>query len=57
MSTPINLNRARKQRARDNKRKQGDENAAKFGRTKGARVGDKTQVDKARRDLDGHKIE
>ena len=34
MSKPINLRAARKARARDAKRAQGDANAAKHGRTK-----------------------
>lgn len=34
---PINLNRARKERARDAAKKQADENAVKHGRTKAER--------------------
>lgn len=51
----INLRAARKSAARDAARQQGDENAAKFGRSKAQK---RTEADaKAREDrhLDGHK--
>ncbi len=41
--TPINLNRARKDRARKAARKTADENAVRFGRTKEERAAEKTR--------------
>ncbi|MEM9046758.1 MAG: DUF4169 family protein [Pseudomonadota bacterium] len=38
MSKPINLRRARKERVRSEKRKQGDENAVRHGLSKAERV-------------------
>lgn len=53
--TPINLNRARKARARDAAKTQADANAAKHGRTKAERRAEAGHAAKAKRDLDGHK--
>jgi len=38
VTTPINLNQARKARARQDKKAQADANAAKFGMTKAERL-------------------
>lgn len=57
MSTPINLNKVRKARARVEKRAQADENAVKFGRTKAVRAAEKAKQVKADRTLNGHKRE
>ena len=57
MSTVTNLNRFRKQKARDDKRRKGDENAARHGLSKGQKDLSKAQNEKAERDLDGHKKE
>lgn len=57
MSTPINLNRYRKAKARAEKKAQADENAVKFGRTRAEKELEKRQGDKQRRDLDGHEVE
>ena len=57
MSKIVNLNKARKSRARDAARKTADANAVKFGRTKGEKLKDRAEADKATRDLDGHKRE
>lgn len=54
---PINLNRVRKARARDEARKQADDNAVKFGRTKAERMLDATRNAKARIMLDQHKMD
>ncbi|PRY94994.1 uncharacterized protein DUF4169 [Hasllibacter halocynthiae] len=54
---PMNLNRARKARARAEAKRQADENAARFGRTKAEREGDRREAERARRDLDGAKRE
>lgn len=55
MAEPINLNRFRKQQARVKKRAEADENAVKFGRTKGEKQRDRTQAERATRHVDGHK--
>ncbi|GFE50352.1 hypothetical protein So717_21050 [Roseobacter cerasinus] len=57
MSAPINLNKARKARAKAAKTARADENAVRFGRTKTEKNAEKTQAEKATRDLDGHKRE
>ena len=57
MSNIVNLNKARKSKAREAARKVADENAVKFGRTKSQKSKDKTEAAKAKRDLDGHKRE
>jgi len=55
MSKVINLNTARKQKARTEKRADGDVNAAKFGRTKADHALTRTREDKAARDHAQHK--
>jgi hypothetical protein len=57
VSAPINLNRARKSRAKTAKRLQADENAVKFGRSKAKKDADAAAAHKARKQLDGHKQE
>ncbi len=57
MSKIVNLNKARKSRARDAARKQADANAVKFGRTKAEKTRDRAEAEKASRDLDGQKRE
>ena len=57
MSKIVNLNKARKSRARAAARSQADANAVKFGRTKHEKLKDRAEADKATRDLDGHKRE
>ena len=57
MTGITNLNQFRKQKARAEKRAQGDANAAKFGRTKAERDLETARKEKDRRDLDGHKRE
>ena len=54
MTTPINLNKARKARARTDKRREADRNAVKFGRGKSDKALDAARREKAARDLDGH---
>ncbi|GAB5445946.1 DUF4169 family protein [Gymnodinialimonas sp.] len=51
---PINLNRARKERARKDARRQADENAAKHGRTKADRLSEAARQALADKRLDGH---
>ena len=55
MSKPINLNQARKAKARAEKRAKGDENAAKFGRSKAQKATEAADRDRAIRTLDQHK--
>lgn len=55
MSTPINLNKFRKQKARADKRAQADQNSMKFGRTKAQKDLEEAQKAKAKALLDGHK--
>lgn len=52
---PINLNRARKLRARVKKARQADENAIKFGRTKAERARADAQREVQRNRLDAHR--
>ena len=52
---PINLNRARKARARLQKSRQADENAVKFGLTKAERSRQAAERHMARALLDSHK--
>ena len=57
MSNLINLNKARKARAKTRKRVEADENAVRHGRTKAQKTLDKANADKANRHLDGHRTE
>lgn len=57
MADIVNLNRVRKSRAHDEKRKNADINAAKFGRTKAERLIDVMRDEKARKMLDQHEME
>lgn len=57
MADIVNLNQARKARDKVRKRRQADENAVKFGRTKATKKLEKTRADKERRDLDGKERE
>ena len=57
MSEPVNLNKVRKARAREEARAKADENAVRYGRSKAEKELEKARQDKARRDLDGHKSE
>lgn len=54
---PVNLNRVRKERTREEQKAQADVNAVRFGRTKAERVLEATREAKARRHLDGHQFE
>lgn len=51
---PINLNRARKARARAEARQQADENALRHGRTKAERLAEAAKKALANKRLDGH---
>lgn len=53
--TVINLNKARKSRARDEKRKSADENAVKFGRSKTERNQIEAELKMTAKRLDDHR--
>ena len=53
-AAPVNLNRARKARARDAKCAYADENAIRFGRTKAQKEAERIAAEHAARHLDGH---
>ncbi len=57
MNQPVNLNRARKQRARAEARARGTENAAKSGRTKAERLMEALRNERAAKMLDRHRID
>ena len=57
MAEIINLNRARKTKERAEKRKIADQNARKFGRTKGEKKRDDVIAAKAKDHVDQHKRE
>lgn len=57
MSKPVNLNKARKARARQMAKDQADRNAVAFGRTKAQKTADKTAREKAEQTLDAHRRE
>jgi len=52
MVTPVNLNKARKAKARAQKQQTAAENRAKFGRTKAEKLRDNLTADRARRNLE-----
>ncbi|MFN3606211.1 MAG: DUF4169 family protein [Cypionkella sp.] len=55
MADIINLRAVKKAQTRAKARAQGDENAAKFGRSKAEKLEGKTRAAKAARELDAHK--
>ncbi len=55
--TPINLNRARKDRARAEDKTRADENAARFGRTKAQKTAERTEAERAAQRLSDHQRE
>ena len=57
MTKVINLRQARKSRARAAGRRQGDENAARFGRTRAQAAAEREERDRDHRILDGHRID
>lgn len=57
MSTPVNLNRARKQRAREAARRKADANAARHGRTRAEREAEAARAAQDARRLDDHRRE
>ena len=57
MAEIINLNRVRKTKERAEKRKTADQNAQKFGRTKGEKKRDDVITTKAKDHVDQHKLD
>ncbi|WP_138934335.1 DUF4169 family protein [Roseovarius arcticus] len=53
--TPINLNRARKDRARAGDKAQADENSVRFGRTKAQKDAERIEAERSARHLDDAK--
>lgn len=53
----VNLNKARKARAKADKQARADENAVKFGRSRAQREAEDAAAQKARDKIDGHKRE
>lgn len=57
MTTPVNLNRIRKEKARADKRDRAGANAAKFGRTKAQKAAEETDRTREEKTLDQHRRE
>ncbi|WP_298975597.1 DUF4169 family protein [uncultured Roseobacter sp.] len=57
MSTPVNLNKVRKERNRASRKARADENAVNFGQTKAQKDLLKAKAEKIARNLDAHKRE
>ena len=57
MAEILNLNQARKAKAKTDAKTQAVENRAKFGRTKADKALEAARADKLKRDLDGAKRE
>ena len=55
MAEIVRLRQVRKQRARAEKRTQGDANAARSGRTKADRAAERAERERERRTLDAHR--
>ena len=55
MSQPVNLNRVRKQKVRQEKTVHAAQNAAAHGQTKASKALQKAQTDKAAKTLDSHR--
>jgi hypothetical protein len=57
MVTPINLNKARKQRARAARAQQAEENRLRHGRTKAEKEAERLRTKRLETGLDGHQRE
>jgi hypothetical protein len=57
MADPVNLNRIRKRRAREDDQKIAAENRIRFGRTKAERDKARRESEKAAKDLAGKRID
>lgn len=56
MTTPINLNKARKAKAKAEKGQKAKENRAKYGRTKADKDLDKARAEKLAKLTDAHRL-
>ncbi len=56
-SSPTNLNKARKEKARDRSRREADANSAKYGQTKAQKDLVSKRVEALRARLDQHKVD
>jgi hypothetical protein len=56
MTAPVNLNKARKAKARAEKEQRASENRAKFGRTKAQKQADTARADKLARLAEAHRL-
>jgi hypothetical protein len=57
MAEIVNLRRARKDKARQQRESEADANRRRFGRTKAEKSADKDVQERTRRDIDGKKID
>ena len=57
MAKIVNLNRARKAKARDDRKREADASAMRFGRTKARREAERAETYRASRHLDDHERE
>ncbi len=56
MTSPINLNKVRKERALKERRRQADENAAVFGRSKAEKARDEAQARRTSKTHEAHRL-
>ena len=57
MAEIVNLRRARKDKARQQRESEADANRRRFGRTKAEKAADKNAQERTRREVDGKKID
>jgi hypothetical protein len=57
MAEIVNLRRARKDKARQQRESEAEANRRRFGRTKAEKAADKDTRERAERDIDGKKID
>lgn len=57
MAEIVNLRRARKDKARQQRESEADANRRRFGRTKAEKAHDKDAQERSRREIDGKKID
>jgi hypothetical protein len=57
MAEIVNLRRARKDKARRERESEADANRRRFGRTKAEKAADKDARERARREVDGKRID
>jgi len=57
MAELVNLNKARKAKARADREAQAGANRAKFGRTKAERLRDEAEAAQARQKIDSHRMD